>query len=123
MNPVCTPISQIVGGRIVSPNLDASRLYDVTIANQHIADISPHDSSKYPNNTSLPSGFLDARNGGIITSTLCHAHVHLDKAFLTSHPKYANLALEQGGFGEAMDLGKKAKERFEEDDLMVRGKW
>ena len=121
--PTLRHISQIIGGRVLAPNLDPSQLQDITIVNQHITNISPHDASRFPLHTSLPPNSLDARNGGIITPTLCHAHMHLDKAFLTSHPKYADLALEQGGFEEAMDLGRKAKERFEETDLVERGKW
>ena len=121
--PKCRPISRIIGGRIFAPNFDASKCYDLTTENGHIAQILFHDSSKYPKHSALPAGYIDARDGGIITPTLCHAHVHLDKAFLTSHPKYADLAIERGGFGEAMDLGRRAKSRFEEDDLIIRGKW
>lgn len=36
--------------------------------------------------------------------SLCHPHIHLDKAFLLSHPKYADLQIEKGDFAEAMKL-------------------
>jgi cytosine/adenosine deaminase-related metal-dependent hydrolase len=36
--------------------------------------------------------------------SLCHPHIHLDKAFLLSHPKYADLEIEKGDFAEAMKL-------------------
>lgn len=36
--------------------------------------------------------------------SLCHPHIHLDKCFLLSHPKYADLEIEKGDFPEAMRL-------------------
>jgi len=47
--------------------------------------------------------------------------VHLDKCFLLQHPKYSDLTIEKGEFSEAMELGARAKERFEQDDLITRG--
>lgn len=35
---------------------------------------------------------------------LCHPHIHLDKCFLLSHPKYADLEIKDGDFREAMEL-------------------
>ncbi|KAG9233418.1 hypothetical protein BJ875DRAFT_464164 [Amylocarpus encephaloides] len=53
--------------------------------------------------------------------SLCHPHIHLDKCFLLSHPKYADLEIKHGDFAEAMKLTGKAKSRFEHDDLIERG--
>ncbi|KAN0110370.1 Metallo-dependent hydrolase [Hyaloscypha variabilis] len=57
-----------------------------------------------------------------LSPSLCHPHIHLDKCFLLSHPKYADLQIEKGDFAEAMKLTSEAKTRFEEDDLMDRGR-
>ena len=39
-----------------------------------------------------------------VIPSLCHPHIHLDKCFLLSHPKYADLEIETGGFAEALKL-------------------
>jgi len=73
-----------------------------------------------------------------LSPSLCHPHIHLDKCFLLSHPKYADLQIEKGDFAEAMKLTSRfisftlnfhllyftgeAKTRFEEEDLMDRGR-
>jgi len=59
----------------------------------------------------------------VLLPSLCHPHIHLDKCFLLSHPKYVDLELLKGGFLEALDLTSEAKKRFEEDDLITRGRW
>jgi hypothetical protein len=46
----------------------------------------------------------------------------LDKCFLLSHPKYADLNIKDGDFAEAMMLTSKAKSRFGHEDLMDRGR-
>ncbi|TVY38671.1 Cytosine deaminase [Lachnellula occidentalis] len=60
--------------------------------------------------------------GQFLSPSLCHPHIHLDKCFLLSHPKYADLEIRKGGFAEAMELTTTAKSRFEVDDLMERGR-
>lgn len=60
-------------------------------------------------------------HGALLAPSFCHPHVHLDKAFLLSHPKYADLQVEKGDFAEAMSLTSKAKAQFEEWDLLERG--
>lgn len=40
----------------------------------------------------------------LLSPSLCHPHIHLDKCFLLSHPKYADLRIEKGDFEEAMKL-------------------
>jgi hypothetical protein len=75
-----------------------------------------------------------------IIPSLCHPHIHLDKCFLLSHPKYADLEIQKGTFSEAMKLTSRsilhnsvlrpflihitgeAKSRFEHGDLMERGR-
>ncbi|RDL38447.1 uncharacterized protein BP5553_02787 [Venustampulla echinocandica] len=56
-----------------------------------------------------------------VTPSLCHPHIHLDKCFLFSHPRYADLEIQEGDFAEAMKLTAQAKSRFEHEDLMERG--
>ncbi len=46
----------------------------------------------------------DQACGGLLVPSLCHPHIHLDKCFLLSHPKYADLEVEKGDFDEAMKL-------------------
>ncbi|PQE03157.1 hypothetical protein CJF30_00005662 [Rutstroemia sp. NJR-2017a BBW] len=53
---------------------------------------------------------------------LCHPHIHLDKCFLLSHPKYEDLEIKEGDFAEAMKITNEAKSRFEHEDLMERGR-
>lgn len=59
--------------------------------------------------------------GSLLAPSLCHPHVHLDKAFLLSHPRYAHLRVEKGDFEEAMSLTGQAKSMFEHEDLLERG--
>ncbi|KAJ8071071.1 hypothetical protein OCU04_001416 [Sclerotinia nivalis] len=58
----------------------------------------------------------------LIVPGLCHPHIHLDKCFLLSHPKYVDLEINEGDFSEAMKLTSEAKSRFEYDGLMERGR-
>lgn len=60
-------------------------------------------------------------SGAVLAPSLCHPHVHIDKAYLLAHPRYAHLQIEKGDFQEAMDLTAKAKSQFEIDDLLERG--
>ena len=43
-------------------------------------------------------------NGRLLAPSLCHPHIHIDKCFLFSHPKYADLEMTKGDFAEAMTL-------------------
>ena len=59
----------------------------------------------------------------VLLPSLCHPHIHLDKCFLLSHLKYVDLEIVRGDFAEALELTSEAKKRFEEDDLITRGRW
>lgn len=63
---------------------------------------------------------IDGR-GGLLAPSLCHPHVHIDKAYLLSHPRYSHLRVEKGDFQEAMSLTGEAKSMFEHEDLIQRG--
>lgn len=112
-------IDAIVGVRIIYEGWDPSQQFDIILDEGKIKEILPHT----PNSTTYPlDTLLDAQNH-LIAPSLCHAHVHLDKCFLLSDPKYADLELTKGDFAEAMELTSKAKARFEEEDLFRRGRW
>ncbi|KAM3425326.1 hypothetical protein BST61_g7273 [Cercospora zeina] len=96
------------------PETEGKTRWAVHLADGCIRDIVAHQDTA-PQATSV-----DAK-GALLAPSLCHPHIHIDKAYLLSHPKYADLQLEKGGFQEAMDLTGKAKARFETDDLLERG--
>ncbi|MCJ1246720.1 hypothetical protein MMC30_003929 [Trapelia coarctata] len=72
----------------------------------------------YPQDTSVRS-LTDC----ICLPSLCHPHIHLDKPHLLSHPRYSHLQPQSGAFAEALSLTAKAKELFEEEDLLQRANW
>jgi len=102
---------QILGATL--PGRPKDSKYDIEIENGKIIDI------REAQNDRLEGATLAADH--LLAPSLCHPHVHLDKAFLLSHPKYAHLQIEKGTFPEAMELTSKAKADFEEDDLLQRG--
>ncbi|KAI6088209.1 Metallo-dependent hydrolase [Hypoxylon rubiginosum] len=65
----------------------------------------------------------------LLLPPLCHPHIHLDKAYLLtcnnpiseSHPNYSDLIPETGSFEEALLNTSRAKERYTESDLHLRG--
>ncbi|KAF2169416.1 hypothetical protein M409DRAFT_65089 [Zasmidium cellare ATCC 36951] len=76
--------------------------------------------SPYEDNAESSQPAIDGQ-GGLLAPSLCHPHIHLDKAYLLSHPRYSHLQIERGDFQEAMDLTGKAKSQFERADLLERG--
>lgn len=111
---VCPSIHKVVGARL--PRRNPDYLWDVHISEDNLIEsIVPHAES------SGGSGVLDA-HGRLLAPSLCHAHIHLDKCFLLQDPKYADLEIVKGDFEEAMSLTSEAKRRFEEDDLLRRGR-
>lgn len=101
------------------PHRPASSLWDVSISDGKIASIAAHDLAgpSQANTEEILEGC-----GRLLAPSLCHAHIHLDKSFLLQDPKYADLQIESGDFKEALELTEKAKARFEEDDLLRRGR-
>ncbi|KAK5107511.1 hypothetical protein LTR62_001083 [Meristemomyces frigidus] len=81
-----------------------------------ISSIKPHDASS----VSQSPGVIDA-HAALLAPSLCHPHIHLDKPYLLSHPKYSHLQVERGDFAEAMELTGQAKANFAQDDLLERG--
>ncbi|KAF2138515.1 uncharacterized protein K452DRAFT_233837 [Aplosporella prunicola CBS 121167] len=110
-----TPLSRVIGVRLPG----RPDLWDVFISAGRIASVEKHDPAA-PRLSHL-SGILDASEQ-LLAPSLCHAHVHLDKCFLLQDPKYSDLEIVEGDFQEAMTLTGKAKARFEEGDLLRRGR-
>lgn len=101
------------------PGKAPSTLWDISIAHGKITSIDPHS-----NDSTAPQDMPGVLNGAnrLLGPSLCHAHIHLDKCFLLQDPKYSDLQIENGDFQEAMEMTGKAKARFEEDDLLRRGR-
>lgn len=117
-SPNATPISKIVGARVIADGILPDAQYDISISDSTIAAIQPHDAASLSDDASV----INARDC-LVGPSLCHAHIHLDKCFILNDVKYADLAVEEGGFQEALELTAKAKQRFQEDDLLRRGRW
>lgn len=111
-------VSRIEGVRL--PHKHPDTLWDVSIDGGRVKSIDEHDRSALT--AGSVSNVLDAREQ-FLAPSLCHPHIHLDKCFLLSDPKYADLDIVKGDFSEAMELTNKAKARFEEEDLLRRGRW
>ncbi|KAF2193843.1 cytosine deaminase protein-like protein [Zopfia rhizophila CBS 207.26] len=105
--------------RVRIPNQPPSTLWDISIEDGRISSIESYDPESSDHRPL--SGVLDGSNR-LLAPSLCHAHIHLDKCFLLQDPKYSDLQIENGDFREAMEMTGKAKARFEEDDLLRRGR-
>ena len=93
------------------------RRWDVSVSKGQVSHIAEHDPNA---SNSTQTSDIDG-HGALLAPSLCHPHVHIDKAYLLSHPKYAHLQVEKGDFSEAMTMTGKAKAEFEEWDLLERG--
>ncbi|GAM89811.1 hypothetical protein ANO11243_078500 [Dothideomycetidae sp. 11243] len=106
------------------PNPGSNNLVDITIEDGLIKSIEgTHglvQDLTQGTDQDVRVGVRDAR-GSLIGPSLCHPHVHLDKAFILSHPRFRHLQIAKGTFQEAMDLTSKAKQSFTLQDLLERG--
>ncbi|KAL8732678.1 MAG: hypothetical protein Q9166_002654 [cf. Caloplaca sp. 2 TL-2023] len=112
-------INKILNVKLPCRNPDQT--WDIAIKDGAIASIDLHEA-QLPNNASSDPQILDGCNAFLCPS-LCHPHIHLDKCFLLSDSKYANLSIQEGDFAEALSLTSEAKSRFTLDDLLRRGRW
>ncbi|KAF2243639.1 cytosine deaminase protein-like protein [Trematosphaeria pertusa] len=110
-------LHKVAGVRL--PDKPPSTLWDVSISEGRISSLDAHDPDRAGPESS--PGILDGANR-LLAPSLCHAHIHLDKCFLLQDPKFSDLQIEKGDFQEAMEMTGKAKARFEEDDLLRRGR-
>ncbi|KAJ4360569.1 uncharacterized protein N0V89_001135 [Didymosphaeria variabile] len=117
------PLDKIAAVRL--PGKSPSSLWDVSIKDSRISSIDPHDDTPswdpLGDTESVHNGILDGCNR-LLAPSLCHAHIHLDKCFLLQDPTYSDLQIERGDFQEAMELTTKAKARFDQSDLLRRGR-
>lgn len=103
------------------PSTPSGSRWDVTIDDTgHIESITKYNGSRETTPTDSDRAYIDGKSA-LLAPSLCHPHVHLDKAFLLSHPRYSHLQIHKGDFQEAMALTAQAKAQFEEADLLERG--
>src|ERR1700712_242334 len=57
---------------------------DISINSFEITSIQHHNPSPRPEDNALQSG-----SSALIAPSLCHPHIHLDKPYLLSHPRFA----------------------------------
>ncbi|CAK4032540.1 Metallo-dependent hydrolase [Lecanosticta acicola] len=98
------------------PATESGSTWDIYIKDGNIEYVRSHDESAGLYGLHA----IDGR-GALLAPSLCHPHIHLDKAFLLSHPKYAHLQIQDGDFKEAMNMTGQAKAQFEHADLLERG--
>ncbi|KAL8907165.1 MAG: hypothetical protein Q9207_001587 [Kuettlingeria erythrocarpa] len=120
MNPrvSCQSVEEIRCVRLAGR--DSNQTWDVSIDNGAVTSIVAHDPQRAT--ARCEQHVIHGRNS-VLAPSLCHPHIHLDKCFLLSDPKYADLSIEKGDFAEALLLTSQAKERFTIDDLERRGFW
>ena len=94
------------------PNQEKDSPVNLVIRNGSIESINDNAPQDGPPSSARPR---------LVAPSLCHPHVHLDKAFILSHPRFRHLQVKEGTFQEAMDLTSKAKEAFTPEDLLERG--
>lgn len=93
---------------------------DLTIISSNITSIHSHAPSAQPSNPKTNP--LHSPSSALIAPSLCHPHIHLDKPYLLSHPRFAaSQTIQEGTFAEAMTLTSQAKENFTREDLLERG--
>jgi hypothetical protein len=89
-------------------------LFDIKILNDKIHSITAKPT---------PSASPSAPPPSLLLPSLCHPHIHLDKAFLltSNTERYQDLAPTSGTFQEALSNTSKAKARYDLPDLSLRG--
>ncbi|KAL1306219.1 hypothetical protein AAFC00_004313 [Neodothiora populina] len=102
------------------PCTSPGTLWDISILGGRIKSATAHDPSTLQAQIENVATTIDA-HGALVGPALCHPHIHLDKPYLLSHPKYSHLQIQRGDFAEAMELTNKAKKNFAHDDLCERG--
>ena len=94
--------------------------WDIETRDGKIRELHPPDERKRQYVRERGATMIGAA-GALVAPSLCHPHVHLDKAFLLAHTRYSHLQIEEGTFAEAMELTSQAKANFEHADLLERG--
>ena len=88
-------------------------LWDIILKGNTVTSIIPHVNATATAEAAHP----------LLLPSLCHPHLHLDKAFLlSSNPdRYGDLVPTAGTFKEALENTAKAKARYTTEDLLLRG--
>ncbi|PLN81331.1 Metallo-dependent hydrolase [Aspergillus taichungensis] len=117
MPPQLTPLHSLHHVRLPSSSSFPSSTWDITFeTNGCIKALTPTPTT---NDTSS----IQDTEPPLVLPALTHPHIHLDKAFIHSDPKYAHLAPTTGTFNEALTSTTTAKRSFEPADLLKRGSW
>ncbi|KIW37624.1 uncharacterized protein PV06_10265 [Exophiala oligosperma] len=121
---------------VILPCRDSKSRWTVTIDFDNDNTITSIDPTTEPPNKSE-----SAEPASLLLPTLCHPHIHLDKAYILTcnvqHnppfssaesdsggnglPDYTDLAPQSGSFGEALTKTSEAKRRYTSEDLYLRG--
>lgn len=129
-------------GGIKQLTLDGRELDSMILTNVILPDREPtsrwdveYDSGTV---TSISKTSSSPSISAILLPTLCHPHIHLDKAYLltsnsshhpsqshsqssSEHPDYSDLTPQSGSFSEALTFTSRAKSRYTPSDLYLRG--
>lgn len=114
-------------------SLLSSRLWDICLVDGVVESIEP--ATKIENDASTSDDNIGSQ---LLLPTLCHPHLHLDKAYLLTsgccgvhsddddsdkdgHVDYSDLLPQTGSFAEALKTTLVAKTRFTAADLRRRG--
>jgi hypothetical protein len=118
-----------------SPRL--SRINGVRIRSQYgqsLCDLTLSCSPQSPSGTvQVPPALFTSKHElepqdsesyyDLLLPSLAHPHIHLDKAFLLSHPNYPDYVIKDGDFSEAFTKTTEAKKKYTPEDLLERGRW
>ncbi|KAB5586087.1 amidohydrolase [Coniochaeta sp. 2T2.1] len=97
---------------VILPPRGSDKTFDITITDDIVTSVTPSCSTPHPH--PYPS---------LLLPTLCHPHLHLDKAYLltSNNPTYSHLAPKTASFSEALTATAQAKSLYTEEDLYLRG--
>ncbi|RYP62100.1 hypothetical protein DL769_007454 [Monosporascus sp. CRB-8-3] len=107
---------------VILPSRGPTTAWDITVKDGLVRTIqASQPAADHIKSNNAPS---------LLLPTLCHPHVHLDKPYILTgnhapcspaQPSYFDLTPRTGSFGEALTNTSKAKERYTEQDLYLRG--
>ncbi|KAJ5558775.1 Phytanoyl-CoA dioxygenase [Penicillium sp. DV-2018c] len=109
-------VSHIHGVRLAGQ----SSTWDIQIDNSaasprgKVTSVTPHEST---------GSISEIIESPLVLPALTHPHIHLDKAFLHSLPRYARYLPSTGTFQEALSSTTTAKFLFNHAELLKRGEW
>ncbi|MCJ1440709.1 MAG: hypothetical protein MMC23_001195 [Stictis urceolatum] len=112
--PLPPPIPLSTLQRVLLPS--SPQPHDISISSTgHITSITPSPNPP-PSHPSSPSPHASL----LALPSLCHPHIHLDKAHLLTDPLTSSLSPKTGSFSEALTLTSSAKELYTPSSLLAR---